>query len=74
MLESNLGQITNVVFTNPLTLQAPASQNGQKHSSNCLSVFDHFVGLALKTFRKVATYSNPNECTLSHFATVPMPR
>ena len=26
-------------------------QNGQPHSSNCLSVFDHFVGLALKGLR-----------------------
>ena len=23
-------------------------QNGQTHSTNCVSVFDHFVGLALK--------------------------
>ena len=41
----------SVVFT----LQAPTPQNGQKdsHSSsakltNCLNVFDHFVGLVLK--------------------------
>ena len=31
-----------------LTLEAPTPQNGQTHSNNCLSVFDHFVGLALK--------------------------
>ena len=38
-----------------LTLQAPAAQNGQtlkqfvsKLPTNCLSVFDHFVQLALK--------------------------
>ena len=39
-----------------LTLLAPTSQNGQKHSNkfvgnlptNCLSVFDNSVGLALK--------------------------
>ena len=38
-----------------LTLLAPISQNGQTHSnnaSNCLSVFDHFVGLALKRLTK----------------------
>ena len=26
-------------------------QNGQTHSNNCLSVFDHFVGLAFKGLR-----------------------
>ena len=34
-----------------LTLQVPTPQNGQTHSkkpTNCLSVFDHFVGLALE--------------------------
>ena len=38
-----------------LTLSAPILQNGQTHSNNssalstnCSSVFDHFVGLALK--------------------------
>ena len=38
-----------------LTSQAPISQNGQTHSFNslvvakdCLSVFEHFVGLGLK--------------------------
>ena len=35
-----------------LTLLEPILQNGQTHSNNssaiCLSVFDHFVGLALK--------------------------
>ena len=39
-----------------LTLSAPISQNGQTHSkqfvsnllTNCLNVFDHFVGLVLK--------------------------
>ena len=37
----------------PLTLKVPIPQNGQKHSnnSNCLSVFDHFVKLALKGLR-----------------------
>ena len=40
---------------NPLTLSAPISQNGQtlkqfvgKLPTNCLSVFDHLVGLVLK--------------------------
>ena len=35
-----------------LTLYSPTPQNGQTHShnlpTNCLSVFDHFVGMALK--------------------------
>ena len=35
-----------------LTLHARTPQNGQTHSdnlpTNCLSLFDHFVGLALK--------------------------
>ena len=26
----------------------PTQQNDQTHSNNCLSVFDHFVGLPLK--------------------------
>ena len=26
----------------------------RQHSTNCLSVFDHFVGLALKALKKVA--------------------
>ena len=37
-----------------LTLLAPIPQNGQTHSNNllrnCLSAFDHFVGLALNPF------------------------
>ena len=44
----------------PLTLLAPISQNGQTYSkqsvgslaTNCLSVFDHFVGLALKVLSR----------------------
>ena len=35
------------IFDRFLTLYAPTTQNGQKQT-NCLSVFDHFVGLALK--------------------------
>ena len=37
-----------------LTFEAPTPQNGQTHSirwqqpTNCLSVFDHFVGMVLK--------------------------
>ena len=35
-----------------LTFKAPTSQSGQIHSNNsptnCLSLFDHFVGLVLK--------------------------
>ena len=40
-----------------LTLQESTPQNGQTHSNNssaitnCLIVFDHFVGLALKGLR-----------------------
>ena len=47
---------TNVRYK--LILQAPISQNVQTHS-NCLSVFDHFVGLTLKwliNVRKVVTH------------------
>ena len=38
------------MFNGVLNLQAPIPQHGQIHSNNsyCLSVFDHFVGLALK--------------------------
>ena len=40
------------ILAKSLSLSAPTSQNGQTHSNNlsaiCLSVFDHFVGLALK--------------------------
>ena len=39
-------QLLSEVLT--LTLKAPTPQNGQTHLANCLSVFDHFVGLALK--------------------------
>ena len=43
------------LFSILLTLYAPISQNSQTHSNNasanCLSVFDHFVGLALKGLR-----------------------
>ena len=35
---------------NGLTLSVPTPQNSQAHS-NCLSVFDHFVGLALRVLR-----------------------
>ena len=45
----------NVVFQSSLTLWELISQNGQTHSNNssanCLSVFDHFVGLAFKGLR-----------------------
>ena len=44
--------------SNDLTLQAPTSQNCQTHLKNlfataddCLSVFDHLVGLVLKGLR-----------------------
>ena len=37
-----------------LTFLVPISQNGQTHpnNSNCLSVFNHFWGLALKGLKK----------------------
>ena len=38
--------------TSKLTLYAPTPQNGQIHSNNCVSVSDHFVGLALKRLTK----------------------
>ena len=34
-----------------LTLYALTPQNGQTHSNNSLSVFDHFVGLAIRGLR-----------------------
>ena len=36
-----------------LTLSATIPQNGQTHSSNCLSMFDHFVGLVLKGLKRL---------------------
>ena len=49
-----------------LTFQAPTPQNGQKHLKqfvgkllmNCLSVFDHFVGLVLKALKKLDEVKN----------------
>ena len=32
-------------------------QNGQTHSNNCLSVFDHFVGLVLKGLKVLIYFS-----------------
>ena len=52
-----------------LTLKAPISQNRHTHTlkqsvdklpRNCLSVFDHFVGLALKGFRFDVKQKEPN--------------
>ena len=36
-----------------LILYSPTPQNGQAYSNNCLSVFDHFAGLALKELTKL---------------------
>ena len=57
-----------------LTLLVPISQNGQTHQTirrklptNCLSVFDHFVGLALKCLNVDLTLillSNPRSISL----------
>ena len=41
------------VILNRWTLSAPAPQNGQ---TNCLSEFDHFVGLALKELKPPKKY------------------
>ena len=38
-------QTFSISILNPLSANL---QNGQTHSNNCLSVFDHFVGLVLK--------------------------
>ena len=38
-----------------LTLEAPAPRNGRTYSMNCLSMFDHFKGLALTGLRFVET-------------------
>ena len=47
-----------------LTLKAPTPQNGQTHSNSCLSVFDHFVGLAFKGLRDNSIERWYNPCTL----------
>ena len=45
---------TRLKWVNVLTIKVPTTQNGQTHSvcrkqlTNCLSLFDHFVGLVLK--------------------------
>ena len=36
-----------------VTLYAPISQNGQTPPTNCLNVFDHYLGLALKGLKKI---------------------
>ena len=54
-------------FQITLTLYEPTSQNGQTHSNNSLakkltnssSVFDHFVGLAVKR-KTIAIYNYYN--------------
>ena len=50
-----------------LTLYAPTPQNGETHSSNlpanCLSVFEHFVGLACKGL-------NLKEFTINQFENI----
>ena len=60
-----------------LTIEAPIPQNGQTHSknpsaitTNCLNVFDHFVGLALKWLTHFIqllslVYLIRSQCTLS---------
>ena len=49
------------------TLKAPTPQNGQIHPSVCLSVFKHFVGLALKELNTDSFSSN--EAILSSSST-----
>ena len=53
--ETQLVSLTSLGYKKKLTLQAPTPQNRQTQSTirrqqltNFLSVFDHFVGLALK--------------------------
>ena len=59
-------QIILQVVNACLTLHAQTPQNGQTHSNNssatadenCLSVFDHFVSLALKGLIEKFSYEN----------------
>ena len=48
------------MFDRLLTILAPTPQNNQTHSNNssaaaCVSVFDHFVGLAFKGVKYTST-------------------
>ena len=56
---SNISKVTTI-----LTLQTPTQQNVQTHSNssspNCLSVFDHFVGLSIKELMRVCTIGRIN--------------
>ena len=62
MDEPYIGRIQEYIAEVYLTLQAKTPQNGQTHSicpllpTNCLSVFDHFLELALKGLRSCQTH------------------
>ena len=54
-----------------LNLQAPTPQNGQAHSTirrllrtNCLRVFDHFVGLSLEVLKHLSPVTDSEQESL----------
>ena len=60
-----MARVYTSIFHSILTLQAPTPEDDQTHSNNssaneqptnCLSVFDHFVGLAVKGLSKFLTF------------------
>ena len=60
-----MARVYTSIFHSILTLQAPTPEDGQTHSNNssaneqptnCLSMFDHFVGLAVKGLSKFLTF------------------
>ena len=66
---SNISKVTTI-----LTLQTPTQQNVQTHSNssspNCLSVFDHFVGLSIKELMRVCTIGKINYRVFASFAAI----
>ena len=60
-----MARVYTSIFHSILTLQAPTPEDGQTHSNNssaneqpptCVSMFDHFVGLAVKGLSKFLTF------------------
>ena len=60
-----MARVYTSIFHSILTLQAPTPEDGQTHSNNssaneqptkCLSMFDHFGGLAVKGLSKFLTF------------------
>ena len=70
-LDTSLKKDTVWLIFQLLTLSAPTPQNGQTHSNirrllptNCSSVFDHFVGLALKELKYIPCVNYPTSIFL----------